>query len=107
MLSFKRGYLLSLLLVSGLAVAWSDASGEITQQESKNKENDVKMMQEEDGYWSRFVQEVDLSVTPSPTPRPTPRPTEPGTCNVDVSRLQCSAIGTDLVRAFLLLVSPY
>lgn len=99
MLSFKRGYLLSLLLVSGLAVAWSDASGEKMAQDNKNKEDDVKLMQEEDGYWSRFVQEVDLSVptpnptrapTPAPTPGPTPAPTtpaptRPGTCLVEVS----------------------
>ena len=41
---------------------------------------DDKVLAEDEGYWERFLQDADSSITPPPTPTP-------GTCDTEVRKL--------------------
>ena len=48
-----------------------------------------KVLAEDEGYWERFLQNQEESITPPPTPPPTPGPTDfptnpPGFCDTRV-----------------------
>jgi hypothetical protein len=94
MVSFSKGSLFALLLARhySLAAFAPNADEVISSQNGNDKKRQI--LQEDEGYWDRFVMEVnDMSLpsaepSPAPSPAPSNSPTPMGRCLVLVSPLE-------------------